>query len=85
MVQQGVGILRVQFDDRGGTCLVVNSTATVVDNPDVSGPSDFSPIIKRPEGCQNEVRLTNIPRWNTAQSCCSTVRGRELAVCVLFG
>lgn len=36
VVQKGVGILRVRFDDLGGTCLVVNSTAPVVENADVS-------------------------------------------------
>lgn len=36
VVQQGSGIVRLTFTDYGGTCLVVNETATVVDNPDVS-------------------------------------------------
>lgn len=35
VVQQGVGILRVRFDDYGATCLVVNATETVVENSDV--------------------------------------------------
>lgn len=38
VVQQGVGILQVRFDDHGGTCLVVNSMATAVENKDVSAP-----------------------------------------------
>lgn len=36
VVQKGAGILRVRFDDLGGTCLVVNSTAPVVEDADVS-------------------------------------------------
>lgn len=46
VVQQGVGILRVQFDDFGGTCLVVHSTTTVVENTDVGdAPSrTYAPV-----------------------------------------
>lgn len=36
VVQQGVGILRVIFNDFGGTCLAVNQTSTLVNNTDVS-------------------------------------------------
>lgn len=36
VVQQGSGIVRVTFNDYGGTCLVVNETTTVVENSDVS-------------------------------------------------
>lgn len=36
VVQKGVGISRLRLDDKGGTCLVVNSTDTVVENADVS-------------------------------------------------
>lgn len=35
VVEQGKGITRVSFDDRGGTCLVVNGTQTVVDDTGV--------------------------------------------------
>ncbi|KAK7747312.1 hypothetical protein SLS53_001565 [Cytospora paraplurivora] len=34
VVQQGSGIVRLTFTDYGGTCLVVNETTTVVDDPD---------------------------------------------------
>lgn len=36
VVQKGSGILRMTFTDKGGTCLVVNQTKTVVNNTDVS-------------------------------------------------
>ncbi|KUI53566.1 L-sorbosone dehydrogenase [Cytospora mali] len=34
VVQQGSGIVRLTFTDYGGTCLVVNETTPVVENPD---------------------------------------------------
>lgn len=39
VVQQGSGIVRMTFTDYGGTCLVVNETTSVVENPDVSLPA----------------------------------------------
>lgn len=36
VVQEGVGIVRVTFEDYGGTCLVANGATIVVENDDVS-------------------------------------------------
>ncbi|ROV96600.1 hypothetical protein VPNG_08994 [Cytospora leucostoma] len=47
VVQQGSGIVRLTFTDYGGTCLVVNETTTVVDNPDLNHSLELSA-----EGCE---------------------------------
>lgn len=37
IADEGVGIKRVTFDDKGGTCLVVKETQELVKDPEVSG------------------------------------------------
>ncbi|PSR84328.1 soluble quino protein glucose/sorbosone dehydrogenase [Coniella lustricola] len=43
VVQQGVGIQRLTFEDYGGTCLVVNGSTVVVENSDLNHAIQISP------------------------------------------
>lgn len=39
VVQQGSGIVHVEFDDKGGTCLLVKKTTTLIDDSNVRRPA----------------------------------------------
>lgn len=78
VVQQGVGVLRVRFDDYGGTCPVVNSTETVVANPDVrEGPLVCS-------CCAGRMNIKLTKTGEVAQSRCSDVCRWEHTLCIFF-